>query len=117
VAKRPVGLEEIAAEVGRLFGTTERQARKWLDERQALLEALGTVRDKANDLMVELGGEGPFPWGKKRGRKARKPGIPVVQPGMRESRKKRVRSIQTRAQIRAAAGKGWAKIKKRAAGK
>lgn len=112
MAKRQIGLEEIASEVGRLFGTTEKHARKWLDQRRALLEALGTVRDKANDLMTELGGENPFTWGK--GKRSRKSGIPVVQPGMRESRKKRVMSAATRAKMRAAAKARWAEIKKSA---
>ena len=70
MAKRQLGLEEIAAEVGRLFGTTESHARKWLDQRNVLLEALGSVRDKANVLMSELGGL-PSSFGKKkRGRPA-----------------------------------------------
>jgi hypothetical protein len=53
-----------------------------------------------------------LPW--RRGRKS-KEGIPVVQPGMRESRKKRVISAQTRAKMRAAAKARWAQIKKKAA--
>lgn len=118
MAKKHLGLEEIASEVGRLFGTTEKHARKWLDQRNALLDALGTVRDQANKLMTEIGGAEvnrehfPWPFGKgKRGRKP-KPGISVVQPGMRESRKKRVMSAATRAKMRAAAKKRWAEIKK-----
>jgi hypothetical protein len=62
--------------------------------------------------MTELGGASPLPW--RRGRKS-KEGIPVVQPGMRESRKKRVISAQTRAKMRAAAKARWAQIKKKAA--
>jgi hypothetical protein len=113
MAKRALGVEEIAAEVGRLFGTTERHARRWLDQRQALVKALGSIRDRAHALMTELGGETSLPWPKaKRRRKARE-GVPVVQPGMRESRKKRVLSAQTRARMRAAAKARWAEIKKR----
>jgi len=37
-------LEEIAGEVGRLFGTTELHAKKWLQQRRAMLEALSLVR-------------------------------------------------------------------------
>jgi hypothetical protein len=56
-----MGLEEIAAEVGRLFGTTQKHAHKWLEQRQTLLEALGTVRDKSDNLMSQLlGGGAPF---------------------------------------------------------
>lgn len=74
MAKKQLGLEEIASEVGRLFGTTEQHARKWLDQRNALLEALRTVRDQANKLMTDIGGAEvnreylPWPFGKgKRG--------------------------------------------------
>jgi hypothetical protein len=111
MAKRDVSIDNIAAEVGRFFGSTEKHARAWLEQRQELLKALGTVRDRATALMTELGGERPFPW-RKRGRK-RKAGIPVVQPGMRPSRKKRVMSEATRAKMRAAAKARWAEIKKK----
>jgi hypothetical protein len=116
VAKRQLGIEEIASEVGRLFGTTEKHARKWLDQRDALLEALGSVRDEATKLMSQIGPvpEGrdiPWPFKGQRRRKA-KAGVPVVQPGMRESRKKRVLSAATRAKMRAAAKKRWADIRK-----
>ena len=118
MAKKKLGLEGIASEVGRLFGTTEQHARKWLDQRNALLEALGTVRDQANKLMTEIGGaeisrdDIPWPFGKGKRRGKPKPGIAVVQPGMRESRKKRVISAATRAKMRAAAKKRWAEIKR-----
>jgi hypothetical protein len=116
VAKRQLGIEEIASEVGRLFGTTEKHARKWLEQRNALLDALGSVRDQATKLMSQIGPvpdgkDIPWPFKGQRGRKA-KPGVPVVQPGMRESRKKRVMSAATRAKMRAAAKKRWAEIRK-----
>ena len=109
MAKRQLSLEEVAAEVGRLFGTTEKHARQWLAQRQALVEALGTIRDKANALLTELGGDRLGS-----SRRRAKEGVPVVQPGMRESRKKRVLSAQTRAKMRAAAKARWAEIKKKA---
>lgn len=109
MAKRQMSVENIAAEVGRLFGNTEAHARKWLNQRQELVKALTTVQERAGSLIRELGAN-PLPW-RKRGRKP-KEGIPVVQPGMRESRKKRVMSEATRAKIRAAAKARWAKIKK-----
>ena len=111
MAKRQLGLEEVAAEVGRIFGTTEKHARQWLSQRQELLKALATVRDRASALMTELGDETPLPW--RRRRKAQE-GMPLVQPGMRESRKKRVISAQTRAKMRATAKARWAEIKKKA---
>jgi hypothetical protein len=109
-SRRVLSVEEIAAEVGRLFGTTEAHARRWLDQRKELVNALSTIRDKASGLLAELGGENPFPF-RKRGRKTQE-GVPVIQPGMRASRKKRVLSAQTRAKMRAAAKARWAKLKK-----
>jgi hypothetical protein len=111
MAKKQPGLEEIASEVGRLFGTTEAHARRWLDQRRELVNALVVVRDKASNLISELDGASSFPWPKRR---RRKQGTPVVQPGMRESRKKRVISARTRAKMRAAAKKRWAAIKNKA---
>jgi hypothetical protein len=112
MAKRELSIEQIASEVGRVFGTTEAHARKWLNQRQELMNALSQVRDKAAGLISELG-EGVVRNGWRR-RKAVE-GIPVVQPGMRESRKKRVLSAQTRAKMRAAARRRWAEIKKKTA--
>ena len=92
-------IETIAAEVGRIFGTTEAHARRWLAQRKQLVHALGAVRDRATSLIAELAADN-------------RDGIPVIQPGMRESRKRRVISAQTRAKMRAAAKKRWAGRKK-----
>jgi len=92
-------IETIASEVGRIFGTTEAHARRWLAQRKQLVQALGAVRDRASSLIAELSG-------------APIDGIPVIQPGMRESRKRRVISAQTRAKMVAAAKKRWAARKK-----
>ena len=115
MAKRQLGLEEIAAEVGRLFGTTELHARKWLDQRNVLLEALGSVRDKANVLMSELG-DISSPFGKKkRGRPANTTASPLNDtPRKRRGRQKI--SEATREKMRAAAQKRWAENKKAAGG-
>lgn len=111
MAKRELSLEQIASEVGRLFGTTEFHARRWLEKRNELVSTLSVVRDKAGALISELGGGGI---GNGRRGRGSVEGIPVVQPGMRESRKKRVLSAQTRAKMRAAAKRRWAEIKKKA---
>ena len=109
MAKRTLGLEEIAAEVGRLFGTTEKHAKNWLNQRQVLLEALSTVRDNANGLIAQLGGGSPMPWGK------RKPGRPAkviasipLNDGPRRRKGRRKISEKTRAKMKAAAQKRWA---------
>ena len=103
-------LEEISAEVGRLFGTTESHARRWLDQRRTLLEALGTVRDRASALMSELGRDTSFPLPgiqRKRGRlPAAVPASPLTDtPRKRKGRRKI--SDATRAKMKAAAQRRW----------
>jgi hypothetical protein len=93
--KRQLTLEEVATEVSRIFGSTEKHARHWLHQRQELLKALATVRDGASALLAELGGESPRP--------------------RLHSRKKRLLSAQTRARMRAAARARWAQIRKEGA--
>jgi hypothetical protein len=103
-------LEEISAEVGRLFGTTEIHARKWLDQRTTLLEALGTVRDRASALMSELGGETSFPLPGARRKRGRLPAAIPSSPLTDTPRKRRGRrriSDATRAKMKAAARKRW----------
>ena len=113
MAKRQMGLEEIAAEVGRLFGTTETHARRWLDQRRTLLEALGTVRDKANGLMSELSGV-PLPFGKrKRGRPAKSTMAAPLADTPRKRKGRRKISETTRAKMRAAANARWAANRKK----
>ena len=114
MAKRQLGLEEVAAEVGRLFGTTESHARRWLNQRNALLEALGAVRDKADGLMSELGGV-PSLFGKKKkkgGRAAANTTASPLNDTPRKLRGRRKISNETRAKMRLAAQKRWAGNKK-----
>jgi hypothetical protein len=49
-------IETLASEIGRLFGTAEVHARNWLGQKKALLDALHVVRDRATDLIEEVGG-------------------------------------------------------------
>ncbi len=115
MAKRQIGLEEIAAEVGRVFGNTESHARRWLNQRQALLDTLTIVRDNANELVSQIGGV-PSPFGK---RKRGRPAINTMHAPLSDTqRKRRGRnkiSEETRAKMRAAAQARWAK-RRRAAG-
>jgi len=115
MAKRQtLTLEEISAEVGRLFGTTETHARKWLEQRKTLLEALGTVRDKASSLMSQLGGDNSFPWPgakRKRGRPAKATAAGPLTDTPRKRKGRRKISDETRAKMKAAAKKRWAKKK------
>jgi hypothetical protein len=116
MAKKQMRLEEIAAEVGRLFGTTESHARKWLDQRNALMEALGTVRDRADGLMSELGGV-PSLFGKrKRAQPATNNTASPLSDTPRKRRGRRKISEETRAKMRLAAQKRWAGNRKSSGG-
>jgi hypothetical protein len=115
MAKRVLSIEEVAAEVGRLLGTTETHARRWLDQRQTLLRALGTVRDKANNLMAELG-EIATSGRRKRGRPAAGMEAVPFADTPRKRRGRRKISDATRAKMRAAAQKRWAERRKAAGG-
>jgi transcription initiation factor TFIID subunit TAF12 len=114
VAKRSAPtLEEIAAEVGRLFGTTEAHARKWLQQRNALLEALHLVRGKATDLIDELTGAKRRQFKRRARAQASRAQLPAGNPTeLMQGRKKRRMSAATRAKMRAAAKKRWAEKRK-----
>lgn len=106
-------LEEIASEVGRLFGTTEAHARKWLQQRNALLEALHLVRGKATDLIGELSGETRRQLKRRANAQANRVQVPLGDPTeLTMGRKKRRMSAATRAKMRAAAKKRWAAKRK-----
>ena len=108
--KRTPTLEEIASEVGRLFGTTEVHARRWMQQRGAMLEALHLVRNKANDLISELTGEKQRAFKQRARIQADRMQIPDGHPAeMMMGRKKRRLSAATRAKMRAAARKRWAR--------
>ena len=99
--RKTVSLEKVAAEVGRLFGTTERHTRKWLEQRGAMLEALHLVRDRASDLIVELSGEKKRAFRKRAKANAKKTRLPAGHPSeMLMGRKKRRMSAATKAKMR-----------------
>ena len=113
VAKRRApSLEEIAGEVGRLFGTTEAHARKWLQQRNTMLEALHLVRAKATELIDELSGGNPRQM-KRRPKAQQRMEVPSGDASeMMMGRKRRRMSAATRAKMRAAAKKRWAAKRK-----
>ena len=110
MAKRTApSLEEIAAEVGRLFGTTEAHARRWLQQRNTMLEALHLVRNKATDLIGELSGEKRRHFKNRAKAQAERVQLPEGHPAeLLMGRKRRRTSAATRAKMRAAAKKRWA---------
>jgi hypothetical protein len=118
VAKRATTttFEDIAAEVGRLFGTTEAHARRWLDQRNRLVDALHQVRERANELIGDLSGETKRQMKRRARAAAVKTQIPPGNPAETgQGRKKRRLSAATRAKMRAAAKRRWAARKKSAA--
>jgi hypothetical protein len=114
VAKRRApSLEEIAGEVGRLFGTTEAHARKWLQQRNTMLEALHLVRGKAGELIDELSGENRRQMKRRATIQAQRVQVPTGLPSeLLMGRKRRRMSAATRAKMRVAAKKRWAAKKK-----
>ena len=111
--RKALSLEEIAGEVGRLFGTTEAHARKWLQQRNTMLEALYLVRGKATDLIDELLGKKRRQFKRRATAEAKRAQLPVENPvELAMGRKKRRLSAATRAKMRAAAKKRWAEKRK-----
>ena len=108
-------VEDIAAEVGRLFGTTEAHARRWLDQRNRLLDALHLVRSKATDLIGELSGDTRRELKRRAKARAARTQVPAGGPAeLMTGRRKRRLSAATRAKMRLAAKKRWAERKKAA---
>lgn len=94
-------LAGFAEDLGRLLGQTERKATEWLQQRQAVAQQLSAIRDKATDLLNQLGVE----VSNRVGRGARKTG-----------RRRRKLSKETRMKMAEAARRRWAALRK-AAGK
>lgn len=109
--QRPAGrLEGFAEDLGRLLGTTERKAAEWLNQRQTVVQQLTAIRDKAGDLLQQLGQrETPFSTATSQGRAARKGSARGAKKAGR--RKRRAVSPETRAKMAAAARARWAKRK------
>ncbi len=116
MAKRATSIEEIAAEVGRLFGATERHAKRWMDQRRTLLESLHRVREKATDLISDLSGETARQMKQRAQKKMAQIRIPRGNPlELLQGRKRRRMSAATRAKMRIAQKKRWAAVKKETA--
>jgi len=105
-------LETFAEDLGRLLGTTERKAAEWLNQRQTVAQQLTAIRDKASDLLKQLGHlDVPFArTGRPAGGVKRGPGRPKGSA----KRKKRVMSAEARERIAAAQRARWAKHRRAA---
>ena len=109
MAKRHDPIGDIAAEVGRLFGTTEGHARKWLSQRQELLKALSAVKERATVLIAELSAA-PVARAGRRGA-VRGEGENLPQPGERMNRRGRRKGFKLAAATRAKMKAAWKKRK------
>ncbi|HEX7085819.1 MAG TPA: hypothetical protein VF198_05610, partial [Vicinamibacterales bacterium] len=98
-------LAGFAEDLGRLLGQTERKASEWLQQRQAVAEQLSAIRDKAIDLLGQLGLESGRASARATTRRA----------GRKTGRKRRRLSKETRMKMAEAARRRWAARK--AAGK
>ena len=49
---------DFAEDLGRLLGTAEKKAQEWLSQRQTVTKQLTDLRDKATQLLRQLGAEG-----------------------------------------------------------
>lgn len=99
-------LAGFAEDLGRLLGQTERKATEWLQQRQAVAQQLSAIRDKATDLLGQLGLES--------GRAGAARGT-TRRAGRKTGRKRRKLSKETRMKMAEAARRRWAARK--AAGK
>ena len=98
-------LADFAEDLGRLLGQTERKASEWLGQRQAVATQLAAIRDKASELLGQLGLEA----GRNRqGRSAARQssGARTAKTGTRK--RKRKLSKETRLKMAEAARRRWA---------
>jgi hypothetical protein len=97
-------LADFAEDLGRLLGQTERKASEWLGQRQAVATQLAAIRDKASELLGQLGLEGAR---NRQGRSARQAaGARTTKTGARK--RKRKLSKETRLKMAEAARRRWA---------
>jgi hypothetical protein len=111
-ANQEGALADFAGDLGRLLGTAERKAATWLDQRKTVAEQLAAIRDKASDLLSQLGGSGGaaasalVPGPRRRGRRA------ATKRAAGGPRKRRRMSAEARERIAEAQRQRWAKVRK-----
>jgi hypothetical protein len=94
-------LDDFAEDLGRVLGQAQRKAESWLSERKAIAARLVGLRDAANELIAQLGGNSLAP-------NQREPlkGAPAPR---RSTRRRRTISVEGRARIAAAQRERWAR--------
>jgi hypothetical protein len=95
-------IEGMAAELGKLLGTTEVRARGWIQQRGALLKTLHSVRDRASSLIDDLSGRTNKEMRKRASSKIATVHIPEGNPAeLMAGRKKRRLTGATRVKLKA----------------
>jgi hypothetical protein len=99
-------LADFAEDLGRLLGSAERKATTWLDQRKAVGDQLAAIRDKASELLSQLGVSGST-------------STPAARRGRRTgaaraagTRKRAPMSAEAREKIAAAQRRRWAKARR-----
>ena len=103
-------VEDFAEDLGRLLGGAERKASEWLSQREDVAKQLVQLRDKATQLLSQLGAAAGSRLGRGRGLTSAAPARRGRPPG--SGKKKRTMSPEARERIAAAQRKRWAKVKR-----
>jgi hypothetical protein len=103
---------DFAEDLGRLLGTAERKANDWLAQRREVTKQLTELRDKATQLLERIGGDAPFPIGRRRSpgrpRKAAVPSADMPAAGTTKSRTRKPMSAAARKAVGERMRKYWA---------
>jgi hypothetical protein len=109
-------VESFAEDLGRLLGTAERKATEWLSQREEVARQLSQLRDKATQLLSQLGLTGVVAnsrdGGRRRGRRPASASEAPARRGRPPGKKKRTMSPEARARIAAAQRRRWAKVRR-----
>jgi hypothetical protein len=109
-------VETFAEDLGKLLGTAERKATEWLSQREEVARQLSQLRDKATQLLSQLGLTGVIANSAASGHRWGRPPAAASQTPARRGRppgkKKRTMSAEARALIAAAQRRRWAKVRR-----
>ena len=108
-------VETFAEDLGRLLGTAERKATEWLSQREEVARQLSQLRDKATQLLSQLGLTGVIAnsgAGRPRGRRPAVASEAPARRGRPPGKKKRTMSPEARERIAAAQRRRWAKVRR-----
>jgi hypothetical protein len=104
-------VEEFAEDLGRILGTAQAKASAWLNQRKSVAEQLTNIRNTADQMLKQLGGNSALTWARGRRGGRRGAAMPAGDPAGAGPKKKRVMSAKARAAISRAQKLRWAKQK------